>query len=219
MMAASALCLLLSFFFSLCLFIEVCVYRLSLRGSPAALSQLQPLSISARLFASAGPLLRLGQRGSGLRPHRPPSRVSRLHALTHTHQYRFLRHAINILSKTAPSKYWKVSAKAFRHHLNCILTAILLKVFPLGIRSSIKLKGSLICRFYRHLQMFALIASFCFPPLPGPPPPCHRTSCWKGSVGEKPSLISLFPSPAPVSGGTHLSSGPLWALYVSAGAG
>lgn len=48
---------------------EVCVHRLPVRGSPAALGQLQPLSVSARLSPRQGPLLRLGQRGSGLRPH------------------------------------------------------------------------------------------------------------------------------------------------------
>lgn len=48
---------------------EVCVHRLPLRGSPVALGQLQPLSVSARLSPRQGPLLRLGQRGSSLRPH------------------------------------------------------------------------------------------------------------------------------------------------------
>lgn len=74
-MSGSVLCLLPSHFFPLCFSVEVLVHRLSFRSSPAALGQLQPLSVSARLSARPGPLLRLGQRGSGLRPHRPPPRV------------------------------------------------------------------------------------------------------------------------------------------------
>uniref|UniRef100_A0AAQ5YSH6 Sema domain-containing protein n=1 Tax=Amphiprion ocellaris TaxID=80972 RepID=A0AAQ5YSH6_AMPOC len=36
---------------------------------------------------------------------------------------------------------------------------------------------------------------------PDPPPPSHRTSCWRGSAGEKPSLISPSPSLVLVSRG------------------
>lgn len=86
LMAGPVLCLphYLFFYFSLCFPVEVCVHRLSFWGSPAALGQLQPLSVSARLSAREGPLLRLGQWGSGLCPHWPPPRVRWMNLCVHT---------------------------------------------------------------------------------------------------------------------------------------
>lgn len=114
--------------FSLFLFVEVFVHRLSFGGSPAALGQLQPLSVSARLSASPGPILRLGQRGSGLRPHRPPPRVSRAHMCTQIHTIIDWKLGIDILRKTE-----NVDIMC---PLNSVLTSILMKVLQLDIRSS-----------------------------------------------------------------------------------
>lgn len=80
--------------------VEVHLHRLSLRGSPAALGQLQPLSVSARLSARQGPLLRLGQRGPGMCPHRPPPRVRRkpMWAYASTLYWIYISNGISMLS-------------------------------------------------------------------------------------------------------------------------
>lgn len=67
---------------------------------------------------------------------------------------------------------------------------------------------------FRSNQRQPVIFCSIFPP--GQPPPCHRTSCWKGSAEEKPSSISPSPSPALVSRGSCFSIDPLWGVIVTA---
>lgn len=55
---------------------EVFVHWLTLWGSSAALGKLQPVPFTARLPAVPRPVLRLGQRGTRVCPHRPPPRVN-----------------------------------------------------------------------------------------------------------------------------------------------